>query len=205
MKQLEFDFDVPANVNVLRTHAIREHIWNDDIEDDDDCVLNLKEDWFRTTKFGDWLLDKIPYGWNIYNKYTDFVHYTITKYQQLRYGVADSECWSLDYTFTRYMLPRLKHFKKMTRYSHPSDVTPEEWENILDEIIWAFEYMADEDAFLPMPPCDMDMEQIFDPNRPKTLEREMMWRDYFEKLNVYQHRKEQALKLFAKYYEALWD
>jgi hypothetical protein len=93
----------------------------------------------------------------------------------------------------------------MKRYSYPSDVTPEEWERILDEIIWAFDYMSNEEKYIIMPHFDSDIEKVFDMNRPKTLEREIEWRNYFDKMKSLQHRKVESLKLFSKYYEALWD
>ena len=196
MTQLEFNFHQDIAPDSLRAHIIK---------DDETVKIPDEKIWYRTNKFGDWVFDTVPYGWRVYYKYSDFRTWVISKYQQLRYGVADSECWSLNYNFSRYMLPRLKHFKKMTRYSYPSDVTPEEWENILDEIIWVFEYMVDEEKYLPMPKFDSDIETIFDPNRPKTLERELEWKEYFDKLKSFQYRKQEALKLSAKYYEALWD
>lgn len=200
MKQLEFDFYPITHTDALRTHIINERL----LESENSPIVEETE-YHRTTKLGDWILDTFPYGWRIYHTVGRFRNWTITKYQQLRYGVADSECWSLDYTFTRYMLPRLKHFRNMKRYSYPSDITPEEWERILDEIIWAFDYMANEDTYIIMPHFDSDIEKIFDINRPKTLEREIEWRNYFDKMKSLQHRKVEALKLFSKYYEALWD
>jgi hypothetical protein len=200
MKQLEFDFYPTTHTDALRTHIINERL----LESEKSPIVEETE-YYRTTKLGDWILDTFPYGWRIYHTVGQFRNWTITKYQQLRYGVADSECWSLDYTFTRYMLPRLKHFRNMKRYSYPSDVTPEEWERILDEIIWAFDYMANEEKYIIMPHFDSDIEKVFDMNRPKTLEREIEWRNYFDKMKSLQHRKVESLKLFAKYYEALWD
>jgi hypothetical protein len=200
MKQLEFDFYPITHTDALRTHIINERL----LESEKSPIVEETE-YYRTTKLGDWILDTFPYGWRIYHTVGQFRNWTITKYQQLRYGVADSECWSLDYTFTRYMLPRLKHFRNMKRYSYPSDVTPEEWERILDEIIWAFDYMANEEKYIIMPHFDSDIEKVFDMNRPKTLEREIEWRNYFDKMKSLQHRKVESLKLFAKYYEALWD
>jgi len=200
MKQLEFDFYPTTHTDALRTHIINERLY----ESEKSPIVEETE-YYRTTKLGDWILDTFPYGWRIYHNVGGLRNWTITKYQQLRYGVADSECWSLDYTFTRYMLPRLKHFRNMKRYSYPSDVTPEEWEIILDEIIWAFDYMANEEKYIIMPHFDSDIEKVFDMNRPKTIEREIEWRNYFDKMKSLQHRKVESLKLFAKYYEALWD
>jgi len=200
MKQLEFDFYPSDHTDVLRAHIINEQLY-----ESENSPIVKETEYYRTTKLGDWILDAFPYGWRAYYKCSEVRTWVISKYQQFRYGVADSECWSLDYTFTRYMLPRLKHFRNMKRYSYPPDVTPEEWEIILDEIIWAFDYMADEDKYLKMPEFESEMEDIFIPNRPKTLKRELEWKEYYDKSKSFQYRKTEALKLFAKYYEALWD
>lgn len=200
MKQLEFDFYPSLNSDILRVHVINEHL-----SENENSPIVKETEYYRTNKFGDWLFDTIPYGWRVYHTYSSFRTWIISKYQQIRYGVADSECWSLDYTFTKFMLPRLKYFKKMKRYSYPSDLTPEEWESILDEIIWAFDYMADDEKYLAMPRYDSDIESIFKLNKPKTIEQEIEWANYFDKSKSFHHRKENALKLFAKYYESLWD
>ena len=28
-------------------------------------------EWYKTNKYGDWILDHIPYGWRLYYKYCD--------------------------------------------------------------------------------------------------------------------------------------
>ena len=121
---------------------------NESLEKAEDSAL---EPWYKTNKYGDWILDHIAYGWRIYYKYYDVKRWIISTYQRIRYGVSDSECWSLDWTLTNFILPRLKHFKKINVHTHPPQVTPEEWDKILDELIWTFEYMHDEEKFNPMP------------------------------------------------------
>lgn len=194
MNQLEFDFigiqDQPSKARLI----------NESVIDFDE-----KFEWHRTCKLGDWILDKTPYGWRAYYKVQDIKRWFVTIYQRLRYGVADSECWSLDYTLSLYILPRLKHFKKMTRYTYPSNITPERWEEILDEMIWAFEYMLNEDKFIKFPMSSIDFNDPSSFNREKTPEQKQDWIRYLDESNALQYRKNQALLLFAKYYESLWD
>ena len=177
---------------------------NERLEESENTPLS-EENWYKTNKLGDWLIDKLPYGCRVYFKYEDIKLWGYRTYQRIRYGVSDMECWNLDITLGKFILPRLKHFKKMNRYCYVAELTPEEWENILDEIIWAFDYMANDEKYLKMPEFDSDMENIFNPNRPKTIKRELEWKEYFNKSKSFQHRKTEALKLFAKYYESLWD
>lgn len=194
MNQLEFDFigiqDQPSKARPI----------NESVIDFDEKI-----DWHRTCKLGDWILDKTPYGWRAYYKVQDIKRWFVTIYQRLRYGVADSECWSLDYTLSLYILPRLKHFKKMKRYTYPDGITPERWEEILDEMIWAFEFMLDEDKFIKFPETGIDFNDPSSFNREKTPEQKQDWIRYLDESNALQYRKNQALLLFAKYYESLWD
>ena len=165
--------------------------------------------WYRTNKYGDWILDHIAYGWRVYYKYYDVKRWIISTYQRMRYGVSDSECWSLDWTLTNFILPRLKHFKKINVHTHPPDITPERWHEILDELIWTFEYMHDEEKFNPMPPVmyvRVNMDDYFkNINREKTPEQKQAWKEYFEKSAELEERRKRGMQLFAKYYFQLWD
>jgi len=59
-------------------------------------------------------------------------------YQKLTRGFSDDELWSLDYSIAKFVLPRLKEFKKNPM--HPADMTMEYWQDILDKMIKAMEY-----------------------------------------------------------------
>ena len=165
--------------------------------------------WYRTNKYGDWILDRLAYGWRVYYKYYSVKRCFIDTYQRMRYGVADSECWSLDYTFTKFILPRLKHFKKINVHTHPPQVIPERWEQILDELIWTFEYMEDEEKFNPFPRFTYDrdnMDEYFkNINREKTPEQKLAWDSYIKKSEELEERRKKGMLLFAEYYQQLWD
>jgi len=138
------------------------------------------EPWYRTNKYGDWILDHIAYGWRIYYKYYDVKRWFISTYQRMRYGVSDSECWSLDWTLTNFILPRLKHFKKINVHTHPPDITPERWEEILDELIWTFEYMHDEESSIQLLCLDTKL---------------VIWKIILKALNVKKHQNKNKLGL----------
>lgn len=61
--------------------------------------------------------------------------------QRFRRGWDDSETWSLDYTTACFMLPRLRRFREI-RKSYPNGLTSEEWDAILDEMIFAMNYIV---------------------------------------------------------------
>ena len=179
---------------------------NERLEESENTPIDSEEKWYRTNKLGDWILDTVPYGWRVYYKCSDIKRWFISTYQRMRYGVSNEECWSLDGTFSKFILPRLKHFKKMKRYGYHPDFTPEEWENVLDELIWTFEYLNDDERFNPFPHLPNESEDLKDYlNREKTVEEKACVDDWMKKNTELETRKQKGLELFAKYYCHLWD
>ena len=114
--------------------------------------------------------------------------------------IKEQELWSLDATFTDYILPRIKAFRKMKRHGYPAGVIDvsasdgfgdgwdgwavaesnqeerevAEWENILHDIENAFQLLKKGD-------CSHD------------------------RTNAQHEVITKGLGLFAKYYEHLWD
>ena len=54
-------------------------------------------------------------------------------------GFCDVETWNLDGVISEFILPRLKRFKEVN-ICFPMDLTPDKWNKILDEMIFAFEW-----------------------------------------------------------------
>ena len=182
---------------------------NERLERSENTSIESEERWYRTNRFFDWLFDTVPYGWRVYYRWSEVIRWFISTYQRIRYGVSNEECWSLDCTLTKFILPRLKHFKKINVNSHPSDITHERWNEILDEIIWTFEYMNDEERFNPIPRIKdviIDMNKYIDNiNREKTPEEKQAWKEYFKKSAELEERRKRGMQLFAEYYFQLWD
>lgn len=61
-----------------------------------------------------------------------------------KHGFDPSETWNLDYTFARFILPRLKYFRN-NLHGYPSDLSMKKWEKILDKIILSFEIIVNDD------------------------------------------------------------
>jgi hypothetical protein len=95
-------------------------------------------------------------------------------FQRLTRGWDDSETWSMDSSIAKLILPRLIRFKELHN-GHPVDLTEAQWEQILTEIIWAFEWFASGKQYEVYPDYQMDLEVV-----------------------------NAALGLFAKYYRDLW-
>ena len=67
-------------------------------------------------------------------------------WQRVTRGWSDEDTWSLDYTFCKWMLPRLKRFKKIAN-GYPDHMKPEEWDATIDKMIYSMEVVLyDEDA-----------------------------------------------------------
>ncbi|MGL5113599.1 MAG: hypothetical protein ACRC6O_13280 [Flavobacterium sp.] len=93
--------------------------------------------------------------------------------------VKKIELWNLDQTIISFVLPRLKAFKKMKRCGHPASLSSqEEWEGILDKMIFAF--------------IEYKKEFIY---KKMTTEE---FRDYENKIK-------EGFELFGKYLRGLWD
>lgn len=76
----------------------------------------------------------------------DFLNAT---YRKWKLGFNPSETWCLDHSIAKFILPRLKYFRK-THRAYPSCFkNPKYWEKELDKMIAAFEIISDEDAYFP--------------------------------------------------------
>ena len=67
-------------------------------------------------------------------------------WQRVTRGWDDSDTWSLDYTIAEFALPRLRRFKEIN-VCYPSDLDPESWDEILDDMIYAMEVTSSELSF----------------------------------------------------------
>lgn len=67
------------------------------------------------------------------------------KKQRLENGFDESECWSLDWTIIKFMLPRIKLLKDIV-FGYPARLnSEEEWIQILNKIIDALELVIETD------------------------------------------------------------
>jgi len=63
-------------------------------------------------------------------------------WQRKRRGFSEEELWSLDHHLAKLIYPRLKTFKESSPV-HPAPYTEDEWKDILQKMIDAFEWAAD--------------------------------------------------------------
>ena len=125
-------------------------------------------------------------------------------YQKCRYGVSDYECYGLNYTFASYILPRLKHFKKMQRWGYPASLSPEQWEQEIDDMIFAFDFHLRENEYLKYP-IEESLEELFSKNRKRTPEQEIVLKKFYNLQNELYERQARGFKLFGERFSTLWD
>lgn len=120
-----------------------------------------------------------------------------------RLYVNPKETWSLDVNFAKYILPRLKKFKELNNgYPGRDEMdTPEKWDEALDKMIQAFEYVIDWDEYWLDDPRYDYTDIMFGKNK-----------EFYEKIKENKITEDirrlaainEGLQLFAKYYMSLW-
>lgn len=104
-------------------------------------------------------------------------------WQYLTRGFSDRQLWSLDVTIASYVLPRLKRYKEINngyplRAEKDRSYTEEEWNTVLDDMIYAMQYVVDGKIYIPSNVKEFDAEG-FD-------------------------RHQHGIELFAKHFHNLW-
>ena len=119
------------------------------------------------------------------------------KNRATRVEIEPHDTWSMDCTLAMIIHPMLVQLKATT-HGYPSTTTEQEWNEILDEMIWAFEQKCRdhwEDDYYG----DYDEDQKNGP-----MVGSFKWIDH-EGLKTHQERMSNGFRLFGKYYENLWD
>jgi hypothetical protein len=72
--------------------------------------------------------------------------YPLFSKQIKKRGFCNSELWCLYSVIASFVLPRLKEFRRLRHKGHPSCFkSQQEWDAVLDEMIFAFEFSLNED------------------------------------------------------------
>ena len=62
-------------------------------------------------------------------------------------GFDDSEIWDLDYSFMKWLLPRLKRFQEVSDGTYPGNLTNAEWQKQLTTAIENLTFILENDEF----------------------------------------------------------
>ena len=191
-----------------------------------------KPDWVHN--FGTWLAGENHDTWLA--KFLTWFDGVRRKFpwNQDKIKIEYFDTWSMDSTLSPIILPMLKQLKA-TKHGYgwidDEDVPKqlqsiyalpkEEWEWdgnaearyewVLDEMIWAFEQLCDEDhdkKFWIVHP-ELDKEQFKEPFKEGETSREVKWKVEGqldrEGLDAHNARIQNGLCLFGKYFRTLWD
>ena len=92
-------------------------------------------------------------------------------------GFVSAEFWNLDGTFAMYIYSHLCYFRDHCNIGCPGGMTEEQWDKCLNDMITAFRLLVEEDKIT-------NYKSIKSKNREKKIKY--------------------GLRLFAKYFRALW-
>lgn len=126
--------------------------------------------------------------------------------EKIKYDHYDT--WSLDHTLALIIAPGLKQLKA-TQHGHPCDVSEDQWAEILDKMIFAFDEIANdypgEEAFRSGT-LDISFEKIEGSKNYSMVEGpNHNYSVDWEGRKMYDERIQEGLTLFGKYYRSLWD
>ena len=121
--------------------------------------------------------------------------------QKVKVRIDKSDTWSMDHTLAHVIHPMLVQLKA-TNHGYPSGLTEKKWDNIMDEMIWAFEQkLRDNWEGDYYEYRELGMEEDKGDN---LFGLKLVWEDP-EGSAAHQKRMTAGFKLFGKYYENLWD
>jgi len=125
-------------------------------------------------------------------------------YQRLTTGFPHYQSWNFCSWHAKIVVPRLKMLKK-DKDGVPCGLTEEQWDEIIDKIIWAFEHI--DDNIKPIYSDDFD-------HRYEVTECSS-WKSYksmnkigtvdFSPVDEHNNKVQEGLNLFAKHYRSLWS
>ena len=218
--QTEFDFETPEQ----KEQRLKD--WHDQ-EAEIDKMFAEDGNYYTYNKYVDKFIDLLPYrlGWGFKNNWYELRWWAKCKYQKFRYGVSDDDVFSLETNIAKFIVPRLQYLKKVGKMGIPMKFLPnnytslseeeqqkaekiaeKEIDRIMNEIIFAFDYIIDPDKYAPFPQSstkwDLKDRNYF--NREKTIEEKQAWDEYMKKCDELNNRKKQGLLLFVEHIDTLW-
>lgn len=125
-------------------------------------------------------------------------------------GYSDRDIWSFDYYLSKVICNGLKKLKKDC-HGYPEELkTPEKWDKVLQVMIEGFEAAKELVSSDYLDECITGYE---DKEMKQTDGSTFIMEDWpiidmkkvMEKEKIRQDKADKALKLFAKWYFALWD
>tara|TARA_A200000159_G_scaffold164301_1_gene193379 strand:+ start:3600 stop:4049 length:450 start_codon:yes stop_codon:yes gene_type:complete len=130
----------------------------------------------------------------------------INKEQKVSVKIDKWDTYNMDVTLAHIVYPMLVQLKE-TKHTHPSDLTEEKWDSILDDMIFSFKsklYNWEEEFTSGV--WDMELKDKIEPGKMEMTEGPNHTYKIDEKgRKKYQTRVAKGFTLFGKYYNNLWD
>ena len=147
----------------------------------------------------------------------------LRKKKQLRkYSFSNLAIWNACYTMAEFIYELLVEFKRTKRYGYRAS-SPEEWEHIIDELIWTFDELRSDYKSSPYwRALDQGYDEACESTEPYDfvknedgrvtfkIPNEDIWDKYvtakvLDEEKKYRERISSGLELFGRYFENLWD
>ena len=143
--------------------------------------------WLKYLKVSESVIDKISEYLNT-TFLKGFFEWINSKRNRTEYVKIDKyDTWNMFKTLAIIIHPMLKQLKETT-HGYPSDLTEEQWNIILDKMIWSFDQI------------DNDWEEKF-LQTYGLLSDDKTRQEYI----TFKNQVQEGLDLFAKHYMDLWD
>lgn len=134
-------------------------------------------------------------------------------YEKVDVDIIYDDLWNGDRTLAYILIPFLKEYKirkeDFGSYPHCEEISsPEEWSAILDEIIWAFENIINDNwqelFTIEEAVMDMDNNDPFDENGFRPIKWKTHGKYDWEGLQAHNDRIQKGCELFGKYFRNFW-
>ena len=106
--------------------------------------------------------------------------------------------YDVGFEIARFAAKGIHEFRKSKRYGCPSGITPEEWEEILEQMEWSLSEVGND---FPHDPYNMAWDYFWrhkDATKPN-------YDDYREEVEKYKQKIDEGLHTFASRICDLWD
>jgi hypothetical protein len=140
------------------------------------------------------------------NPYSILYKMGINTEQKISVKINKWDTWNMDVTLAHIIHPMLVQLKE-TKNTHPPKLTEQEWDSILDDMIFAFESKTiDWESEFTSGEWDMKLVDKIEPGLAELTEGpNHTYKVDTKGMKTYQKRIAKGFTLFGKYYNHLWD
>lgn len=127
--------------------------------------------------------------------------------QRGKRGYSDMDVYSIDDWFLTVIVPMLRQLKE-TKHGYPSDLTPEQWDKILDRMIFCFKEVNDDTCSMVNEYSGKLFSFITNDEETNKADKELKDKFFKREIEIDEYKtkmKNEGFQLFSKYFHNLWD